>query len=94
MHNGNGNFIHFQFVYLVYHILADLLFFFFGEFRQGAVCTFAYCTDYLLYIKKLLAPVLFYDIDLPVRSELFAIIFIFFMVMFKIAAHFSLPFIR
>ena len=94
MHNGNGNFIHFQFVYLVYHILADIFFFLFGEFRQCAVCTFAYCTDYLLYIKKLLAPVLFYDIDLPVRSELFAIIFIFFMVMFKIAAHISLPFIR
>ena len=94
MHNGNGYFIHFQFIYFFYHIAADLLFFFSGEFCQGTVRTLAYSADHLLYIKKLFAPVLFNDVDLSVRSELFAIIFIFFMGMFKITAHLSLPFIR
>ena len=77
VHNGNGNPVLFQLIYLVHHILADMPLFFLRKFGQGPVCALSHRINHLLNIKAFQAPVFFYDLNLfdrPVHSTVFRIL--------------------
>ena len=71
MHDRNGDPVLFQFIYFIDHILADMLFFFFREFGQGAVSTLSNRINDLLYMERFQAAILFDDLNISLWSVCF-----------------------
>ena len=88
MHNGNRDLGIVKLVDPVNYMLADTSFFLLGKLCQCTIGTLSDCIDNLLYVKGLLAAVLFDYIDIFFRSILQPIIHLIRLLrLFEITAH-------